>query len=714
MGLLVAATTAGSLRDGLRRAEVAGAPAEVVWDDHGAGGQTVARVELPVADAAHLRDRLRSDTALRGVAFDAPAVISTHTGGPTDAAWPAQESLREARIDHAWTTTTGDDRLIAILDTGVAPTEEIDSKLVDGYDVVGGDTVPEDVHGHGTMMATVAAAETDDGDGLAGVCWDCRILPVKVLGDDGQGNFSDILQGLDRALDRGADVVSMSLGGTLSDSQAHDLLEAGFGAAIERARQSDVPLVAAAGNAGVDHRTYPAAWDGVVAVGGASGLQRADEGDGQGSNHGEWVDVAAPWRNVAANHEGALLYTWGTSPATALTAGVVALMQSAAVDGVDERDVLGLLGQTARPVGWVRTGVLDAEAAVQAAAETGTSPPAPPTPSPRPEPPSPQPPPDPAPPPGDVAPAPVVPAPVIIAPGPNRLAGSDRWLTGEQIARTYPSPAEVVYLATGRDFPDALSASASAGGGGAPVLLTEPRRLPVATRRQLERLRPAAVVIVGSATVVSSDVEETVRQLTGAQVRRVAGADRYQTSAAVALDATDGPVDVVHVASGGNYPDALAGGAAAARLRGPVLLTAHDRVPAVIADALRRLRPGRVVVLGSAAAVSDRVVDDLRALTGASVRRVAGTNRYRTAAAVTAATFDHAERVYLAFGGGFADALGGAAAAGRDGAPLLLAPAGSLPRVVRDELVRLDVREVVVLGGRIGAAIEAELDSLSR
>ena len=91
--------------------------------------------------------------------------------------------------DLAWDITTGDSNIIiAILDTGVNEHSELQGRLVPGYDYVYNDNDPNDVQGHGTACAGIAAAKGNNNSGVAGVCWDCSIMPVKVLGDDGYGD----------------------------------------------------------------------------------------------------------------------------------------------------------------------------------------------------------------------------------------------------------------------------------------------------------------------------------------------------------------------------------------------------------------------------------------------------------------------------------------------------------------------------------------------
>ncbi len=158
---------------------------------------------------------------------------------------------------------------------------------------------------------------------------------------------------------------------------------------------------------------------------------------------------------------------------------------------------------------------------------------------------------------------------------------------------------------------------------------------------------------------------------------------------------------VAYLATGVTFPDALAAGPAAARAGGPLLLTTPGGLPSSTAAELSRLRPGRIVVLGAAGAVSDQVLSALRAYTPGSVSRLAGADRYATAAAVSAASFaaDGPALVYLATGTTFADGLAAVPAAARASAPLLLLPAVGLPATVASELRRLNPSQLMVLGG---------------
>jgi putative cell wall-binding protein len=200
-------------------------------------------------------------------------------------------------------------------------------------------------------------------------------------------------------------------------------------------------------------------------------------------------------------------------------------------------------------------------------------------------------------------------------------------------------------------------------------------------------------------------------------VQRFGGADRYATAASVSAAHFPAGVPVAYVATGLDFPDALAGGPAAARAGGPILLVTRTGIPAAIATELARLRPGRIVVLGSTAVVGDAVYQALDAYdTGGGVSRIAGPDRFATAAAVSAATFaTGAPAAYIATGSMFPDALVGGVSAARSGAPVLLTKADALPAATEAELVRLAPVRIVVLGGAIavGDAVVTRLRSLA-
>ncbi|HEX2142188.1 MAG TPA: cell wall-binding repeat-containing protein [Candidatus Limnocylindria bacterium] len=282
----------------------------------------------------------------------------------------------------------------------------------------------------------------------------------------------------------------------------------------------------------------------------------------------------------------------------------------------------------------------------------------------------------------------------------ERHAGADRFATAAAVsAATFGPGVPVAYVATGSDFPDALAGSAAAAVEGGPVLLVGKGAIPSATAGELARLKPAQIVLLGGTGVVGDAVANALTSYaTTGTVRRLAGNNRFETAAAISADTFLPGVPVAYVATGANFPDALAGTPPAGSQGGPVLLVTKGSVPAATATELARLKPGRIVILGASGVVSNEVAAALGAHTAGSVMRLAGSDRYATAVAVSKASFTTADVVYVATGANFPDALAGGPVAGMGDAPLLLVPGTSVPPSVKQELLRLDPDKVVVLG----------------
>lgn len=287
----------------------------------------------------------------------------------------------------------------------------------------------------------------------------------------------------------------------------------------------------------------------------------------------------------------------------------------------------------------------------------------------------------------------------------RRLAGPNRFATAAAVAGEFAAGVDRAFLATGRDFPDALAAVPAAARADAPILLVTGNRIPDVTADALDRLDPGAITIVGGTSVISGNVARAAGNHTDGPVDRVAGADRHATAAAVADRFFDAPVDVAYVATSQAFADAVAGGPAAAHLGGPLLLTRQDRLPQVTGDALDRLQPGRIVVLGGPAAVSDDVEEALADHTDGAVERHAGRHRYATAATVVDRAIDAPrQRVYMATGADFPDALVGGALAGRDDTAVVTVPHDCVRMQVLEQVDRLAPDELVVLGGEAAVA----------
>jgi len=170
----------------------------------------------------------------------------------------------------------------------------------------------------------------------------------------------------------------------------------------------------------------------------------------------------------------------------------------------------------------------------------------------------------------------------------HRISGPDRYATAAALsASAFPPGADSAFIATGALFPDALSAAPAAAQRSAPVLLVAPDRVPAATASELQRLGVDTIVIVGGPAAVSTSVESQLGSI--AATIRWAGVNRYATAAAVSRETFDPGVGTIYVATGADFPDALAAGAAAAAAGGPVLLVGNNTIPGPTAAEIARL-----------------------------------------------------------------------------------------------------------------------------
>ncbi len=250
------------------------------------------------------------------------------------------------QLPTAWNYTMGDpDVVVAVVDSGINPAHpEFQDRVIPGYDFVNNDDDPADDHGHGTHVAGIIAAAANNGTGMVGVCPQCRLLPVKVLNEDNVGTWAGVAAGVIYAVDNGADIINLSLGG----NGGANVLEQ----AIEYANQQGVLVVAAAGNGRSDAPFYPAAYPGVLGV----SASRNDDTRWSLSNFGDYIDLAAPGYAIystysdLANYYGGYTFMSGTSMASPHVAGVAALLLSQDPER-SAADVERLLLETAKDLG---------------------------------------------------------------------------------------------------------------------------------------------------------------------------------------------------------------------------------------------------------------------------------------------------------------------------------------------------------------------------
>ncbi|MDH7497355.1 MAG: S8 family serine peptidase, partial [Syntrophomonadaceae bacterium] len=315
--------------------------------NHGAVAATIAQLGVQVVrvDAQRLQERLAAYRSHPQVAFAEPDYVATAVMTPNDPYFKNQWGLVNARAPEAWNTSQGSASVtIAVCDSGIdLDHPDLQSKLVAVRNFTDSPTA-DDKAAHGTHVAGIAAAATNNGLGVAGMGFSTRLLSAKVLDDTGSGWYSWVASGIAWAADQGARVINLSLGGANDSSTLQ--------AAVDYAWGKGCLVVAAAGNDNSSQPFYPACYANCIAVAAIG----QDGAKASFSNYGAWVDIAAPGVDIAStvpNHQNAwnvlnYAYASGTSMASPFVAGAAALV-AASNPGATADDIRQRLLEGADP-----------------------------------------------------------------------------------------------------------------------------------------------------------------------------------------------------------------------------------------------------------------------------------------------------------------------------------------------------------------------------
>lgn len=620
----------------------------------GARGRRIARrvvqVEVEPGTEASAARALSERPGVRSVE---PDLILHASAEPDDERFDEQWAHVRTHAPAGWDVTTGNHSVrVAVLDDGVrgdhpdlAPNiRETQVNVADGRVTKVGIDVDNDpcgaanlTPGHGTNVAGVAGAAGDNGRQIAGVTWSVSIVDVALTHPDHapscQGYaLSAVVAGIEYAASGtgdAVDVINLSLGAPA------DACPRAIQDAIDTARGAGAVVVASAGNDTSDRtQTYiPASCNGVLSV----GATRVDDGVAGYSVGNAYLDLVAPGGDGGDGDAGRILTTdrklqtdhvEGTSFAAPYVAGLAALLRSVG-SNLTPDDIESLLERNTTdlgPSGFDRTsgwGLVDVQATLTAATSGR------PVPAPADEPTFPV---DES---GSTLPPPSNDPQVhrVSADSPTTAPIHQAVAVSRELFAEEGAPHAL--LARDDVFADALAGSALGYGHG-PILFTGSQgSLATATRRELQRvLEPGApVYLLGGVHALPAGLEDEIREL-GHRPVRLAGAQREDTAVAVAEEVVRlglPQLDVVLLATRGNWPDAVTGGSLAAWFGAPILLTPHDRLAEPTREALRRLEPSKVYVLGGQHVVDDPVLREAERAAGGVAVRLAGATRDVTA-----------------------------------------------------------------------------------
>jgi thermitase len=265
-------------------------------------------------DLERIKDELAQDPAVESVEYN---YLGQLAYTPDDPKFRYQWGLKKPGFQDAWDRARGSGVDVAVVDTG-ADVGHVDlrQKVAQAKDIVNGDNTVRDLSGHGTHVAGIIAADTDNHKGVAGGCPNCKLLVAKVFDGKNTGTVARFAEGIKWSADHGAEVINLSFVHPASSTVEKN--------AIDYAREKGAVVVAAAGNKDTNDPTFPAASPGVIAVAATT----RDDRRATFSNYGNWVDVAAPGVKVLSTIPRGYASWSGTSMATSHVSALAGLLAS--------------------------------------------------------------------------------------------------------------------------------------------------------------------------------------------------------------------------------------------------------------------------------------------------------------------------------------------------------------------------------------------------
>ena len=281
----------------------------------------------------------------------------------------------------------------------------------------------------------------------------------------------------------------------------------------------------------------------------------------------------------------------------------------------------------------------------------------------------------------------------------ERVFGKDRYETAAAISKKYFESADTVILASGREFVDALTVSPLASLKKAPILLANNNEIPKVTLDEITRLKANNIIIAGGSSTLSKDVENSLKSL-GYDITRLYGKDRYETAIKIGEEVRElsGNTKEAILTSGVELVDSLTANNIAGKKAIPILLTQKDKLNSSTAKAMKSWTLDKTIIIGGKSSVSEGVKGEVEKL-GIETLRLFGKDRYETAIKVAEYIYPNPEKVFLANGSNYIDALVGGAVTHRNNSPLLLIKYDELPSSLKDYLNNNSLDSITILGG---------------
>lgn len=578
------------------------------------------------------------------------------------------------QAEQAWSIFNPQDEVVvAIIDTGIELNHsDLQGLIVQPTSVLAApNNTADDTNGHGTHVAGIISALTNNNMGVASLSQgNLKIMPIRVTAD-GNGTTQLMGNGIRTAVDQGADIISISMG-AYSDGGSH------LKNAIEYAFNHDVLVIAASGNDNSDTSAYPARYPQAISVSASEyspskniyGNKASFSNYGNGVLDGTQVELAAPGVGVMStfiadtalhvngceqNSGDYYCSQNGTSMATpfvASLAGMLKLQEPSLVD-LQMRYIMHQTSENngnPQHFGFGKIRAYDALDYVRTAHRLF----------------------------GNSA---IETSMEIASKGWGNTLSEAELKANDPSADVHAQDIEgkFVFLATNASFPDSLSGTVLARNLDAPLLLTNSQSLSNQTLLQLQQWDADFVVLLGGDQAISPTIEIKLQQ-EGFGTVRLAGKTRYDTAINISEYVATTGGEVI-LASGDDFPDALAVAQYAADLQIPIALVRKNEIPQATKQFLDKYQFSKQYVIGGDGAISNDVYHQL-----SNPHRIFGKNRYETAIEVHKYFGEHTDQLYFASGETFRDALPGANLAAKTGAQLLFVQPNQIPEATQQYL----------------------------
>ena len=587
-------------------------------------------IEVPSTEVNETINRLELNKEVKHVEKDQPIYLMDEQM-PNDSLLSYQKSwVDQIHLPNAWKVVPNTDSSlkVAVIDSGVDLSHpDLKMNLLDGINLVDEEKSVQDIDGHGTKVAGLIGAETNNRLGVISPSRGVSIMPIKVT-ENGTGNLSTVVQGIRYAIDHDANVINLSLGNYNNSFALRTV--------IEEAISKNILIVGAAGNDNDSAVVFPAAYPDVLAV---ASVKTGTEEKASFSNYGSLVDIAAPGTDIySTSLNGSYGFDKGTSmSAPIVTSSAVLLKEYAPY--LTNKQTFKLLKETATPLSSSNSlgnGLLNVEAAVNGVTAYNRIY-------------------------GDTA----IDTAVEIS--------KNNWSTLEEQTLSIAGESKkgkFVVLARSDEFPDSLAASPLASMLESPILLTKKNGLSEKVLTELHRLDANQVLLIGGLNAIPESISDQLKA-DGITTTRIAGENRYETATEIAgiMDSED--TNQTFIVSGEKFPDALSISSYASRFEAPVLFTKEKSLPEETEVYLKNQELDHAYVIGGKEVIKDDVFSDIHAK---DKERIGGDDRYDTNFKVLLrfGLAESSQMAYFATGLKFPDALTGGAAAARSGDTIIL------------------------------------------